>query len=413
MEAERLVLRLCVADADRDRLAAIGARRLDSAVGCQGGAHAERIPRAVGVPPAAAGFDPIGGRYRRERKRHSDLTGDRVDDEGVRLVEPLPAGAHVVRVGTDRHCGLGGRGRTSKLDEEPVRPIAELHVILPHAVILHRKLGAMRKVRGDGIELAVLDEGQGPAVLLLHGFPDSSYLWRHQVPALVGAGLRVIAPDLRGFGESDKPEDVEAYRLHHSVADVVAVLDALGVERAHVVGHDWGAGLAWAVAAFVPDRVERLVAMSVGHPAAQREPTIEQRQKAWYMLLFQFEGIAEELLQRDDWRLFREWTRGHGDLDRSLADLSRPGALTAGLNWYRANVHPARELGHRREFPVVAAPTLGIWSSGDDFLVEGPLLRSAEHVTGPWRYERIEGASHWLQLDAPERVNGLLLDHLG
>jgi pimeloyl-ACP methyl ester carboxylesterase len=271
----------------------------------------------------------------------------------------------------------------------------------------------MRKVRGDGIELAVLDEGQGPAVLLLHGFPDSSYLWRHQVPALVGAGVRVIAPDLRGFGGSDKPQDVEAYRLQHSVADVVAVLDALGIDRAHVVGHDWGAGLAWAVAAFVPDRVERLVAMSVGHPAAQREPTIEQRQKAWYMLLFQFEGIAEELLQRDDWRLFREWTRGHGDLDRSLADLSRPGALTAGLNWYRANVHPARELGHRREFPVVAAPTLGIWSSGDDFLVEGPLLRSAEHVTGPWRYERIEGASHWLQLDAPERVNELLLDHLG
>jgi pimeloyl-ACP methyl ester carboxylesterase len=270
----------------------------------------------------------------------------------------------------------------------------------------------MRRVQGDGVELAVLVEGEGPAVVLLHGFPDSSYVWRHQVPALAGAGFRVIAPDLRGFGASEKPADVEAYRLRHGLADVLAVLDALEVERAHVVGHDWGAGLAWTAAAFAPDRVERLVVMSVGHPAASREPSPEQRQKAWYMLLFQFEGVAEELLQRDDWRLFREWTRGNGDVERTVADLSQPGALTAGLNWYRANVHPSRELGPRRDFPAVAAPTLGIWSSGDDYLVEEPMLRSAEHVTGGWRYERIDGASHWLQLDKPEQVNALLLDFL-
>jgi pimeloyl-ACP methyl ester carboxylesterase len=270
----------------------------------------------------------------------------------------------------------------------------------------------MRRMQGDGVELAVLDEGAGRAVVLLHGFPDSSYVWRHQVPALVGAGYRVIAPDLRGFGASDKPADVEAYRLRHSLADVLAVLDALELERAHLVGHDWGAGLAWTVAAFAPERVERLVAMSVGHPAASREPTLEQRQKAWYMLLFQFEGVAEELLQRDDWRLFREWMRGNGDVEHIVADLSRPGALTAGLNWYRANVHPSRELGPRRYFPPVAAPTLGIWSSRDDFLVEEPMLRSEEHVTGEWRYERVDGASHWLQLDEAERMNALLLGFL-
>ena len=110
--------------------------------------------------------------------------------------------------------------------------------------------------------------------------------------------------------------------------------------------------------------------------------------------------------------LFREWTRGNGDVERTVADLSRPGALTAGLNWYRANVHPSRELGPRRDFPAVAAPTLGIWSSGDDYLVEEPMLRSDEHVTGGWRYERIDGASHWMQLDEPEQVNALLLDFL-
>jgi pimeloyl-ACP methyl ester carboxylesterase len=261
-------------------------------------------------------------------------------------------------------------------------------------------------------DLAVLDEGEGRPVLLLHGFPDSSHLWRNQIPALVGAGFRVVAPDLRGFGESEKTQEVEAYALRNLLGDVVAVLDELGIERAHVVGHDWGAGLAWVTAGFAPERVDRLVVMSVGHPNAFRTQTVEQREKSWYMLLFQFE-IAEDLLQRDDWKLAREWIRGHGDVELYLENLSRPGALTAALNWYRANTHPRRELGERIAFPAIAAPTMGIWSSGDDYLLEDPMLRSAEYVTGGWRYERIEGASHWLQLDEPERVNALLLDFLG
>jgi pimeloyl-ACP methyl ester carboxylesterase len=269
-----------------------------------------------------------------------------------------------------------------------------------------------RRVEGNGVTLAVVDEGAGPAVVLLHGFPDSSSLWRHQVPALVGAGFRVVAPDLRGFGESDRPAAVEEYELGRSVGDVLAVLDALEIERAHVVGHDWGAVVAWLTAAFAPGRVERLVAMSVGHPNALRDRTVEQREKAWYQLLFQFDA-AEELLPRDDWRLFRELLRGDGDLERYLADLSRPGALRAGLSWYRANLAPHLELAERPPVPAVAAPTLGIWSTGDNYLAERGMLRSAEHVTGPWRYERLEGASHWLQLDQPQRVNELLLDFLG
>jgi len=189
------------------------------------------------------------------------------------------------------------------------------------------------------------------------------------------------------------------------------VLDALGVERARVVAHDFGAGVAWLLAALHPERVERLVAMSVGHPGAQRR-TIEAREKAWYTLLFQFHGVAEELLSRDDWALFREWLQGAADVDRYVADLARPGALTAALSWYRANLHPARQLEPRRELPPIAAPTLGLWSSGDAYVNEEPMLRSADHVTGPWRYERIDGAGHWMQLDAPGRVNDLLVEFL-
>jgi pimeloyl-ACP methyl ester carboxylesterase len=268
----------------------------------------------------------------------------------------------------------------------------------------------VRRLAGDGVTLAVRDEGEGPPVLLLHGFPDSSHLWRHQIPALTAPGLRAIAPDLRGFGESDRPEEVEEYAIARSVADLVTLMDGLGIERAHVVGHDFGAGVAWALAMFLPERVDRLAVLSVGHPSA-RDRSIEQREKAWYQLLALFTGTAEELLRRDDWKLFRELLREDGDVERYIADLSRPGALTAGLNWYRANLDPSRELAPRA-FPSVAAPTLGLWSSGDNYLTEAFVLGSADHVTGPWRYERIEGASHWMQLDAPDRVNELLVEFL-
>jgi pimeloyl-ACP methyl ester carboxylesterase len=266
----------------------------------------------------------------------------------------------------------------------------------------------VRRIDADGVTLAVRDEGEGPPVLLIHGFPDSGDLWRNQVLALTSAGFRAIAPDLRGMGASGRPGD---YRLGRSVADMVAVLNTLEVEKATVVGHDWGAGVAWALAATQPDRVERLVAMSVGHPALRGHRTLESRQRAWYTLLFQFEE-AEAILRRDDWRLFREWAATHPDLDARIQALSEPGALTAGLGWYRANLHPARELDPPPALPAVQAPTLGLWSDGDVYLVEDFMERSGEFVDGEWRYERIEGASHWMQRDQPDRINALLLEFL-
>jgi pimeloyl-ACP methyl ester carboxylesterase len=263
-------------------------------------------------------------------------------------------------------------------------------------------------VDGVGIEYEVLGEGQ--PVLLLHGFPDSGRLWRHQAPALAGAGFRVIVPDLRGYGRSGKPEPVDAYSLPVLAGDVRAILASQGIKRAHVVGHDWGAALAWALASLAPGNVDHLVVLSVGHPATFLR-TLEQRQRSWYMLLFQFPGVAERWLADDNWANFRAWSR-HPDTDQVIADLEANGSLTPGLNWYRANVPPPAWAGPPPRLPPVQAPAMGVWSTADFALTEAQMTDSAANVAGPWRYERLDGPGHWMQLDAPDRVNSLLLDFL-
>lgn len=272
----------------------------------------------------------------------------------------------------------------------------------------------MPDITANGLRFFVVDEGDKGAapVVLLHGFPDTSYVWRNQIAALAGAGYRAIAPDLRGRGKSERPQRLEDYALSNIVADVAGIMDALGVERAHIVGHDWGAAVAWLFASLLPQRVDRLAVLSVGHPASGSHPTLEDLQKGWYRLLIQFPG-SEEVFQQDDWYLMRTLLQGGGDADRYLADLGEPGALTAGLNWYRANMSPQRLAGPPPQLPPVQAPTLGIFSTGDLYLTEDAMLRSAEHVKGPWRYERIEGVSHWIPVEAPEQLNRLLLEFLG
>ncbi len=136
----------------------------------------------------------------------------------------------------------------------------------------------MPEVTANALRFHLVDEGAGAPVVLLHGFPDTSYLWRHQVAALAGAGYRAIAPDLRGRGKSERPTQVEDYRLTTIVADVAAIMDALGVERAHVIGHDWGAATAWLVASLKPERVDRLIVASVGHPSTRGKPSLDELQ---------------------------------------------------------------------------------------------------------------------------------------
>jgi pimeloyl-ACP methyl ester carboxylesterase len=260
----------------------------------------------------------------------------------------------------------------------------------------------------DGVGLEVSAAGSGPAVLLLHGFPDTHELWRHQVPALTAAGFRPIAPDLRGFGASDRPG---TYDLGAHVGDLLGLLDRLEVATAHVVGHDWGAALGWLLAALAPDRVDSLTALSVGHPAAFARAGLAQREKSWYMLLFQFEGVAEQWLSAEEFANLREWS-GHPDADSVVARLAAPGALTAALGIYRHSLPPSSLVAPRPALPPITVPTLGVWSSGDRFLLEEPMIASGAYVTGPWTYTRVADAGHWLQLDRPDAVNQLLLDFL-
>jgi pimeloyl-ACP methyl ester carboxylesterase len=264
----------------------------------------------------------------------------------------------------------------------------------------------------DDIALHVHDEGEGQPVLLLHGWPDKGDVWRHQLAALVGNGYRVIAPDLRGFGDSDKPSDVDAYTAEKLVGDVVGVLEALSIGRVHLVGHDWGAAIAWLTAALLPERVATLTALSVGHPASFRAAGLAQREKSWYMLLFQFAGVAEHWLSDNDFANLRDWSR-HPEIEDVVKRLSDPAALTASLGPYRAILPPTTLIEPPLPLPPVQAPTMGVWSSDDLALTEGQMTGSAAQVAGEWRYERLDGVGHWLQLEAPDALNALLLDFLG
>ena len=267
-------------------------------------------------------------------------------------------------------------------------------------------------IKLDDVTLKVRDSGAGEPVVLLHGWPDSGDLWRCQTPALVAGGYRVIVPDLRGFGESSRPVEVDAYAAPQMVGDVIGVLDDLAVDRAHLIGHDWGAAIAWLTAALAPERVASLTALSVGHPAAFRDAGWDQREKSWYMLLFQFPGIAEQWLSADGFRNLREWS-AHPDIEAVVERLAHPEALTASLNLYRAILPPESLVASPMELPPVSVPAMGLWSTGDLALTEAQMTGSTAYLAGPWRYERLAGVGHWMQLEAPEAVNALLLDFLG
>jgi pimeloyl-ACP methyl ester carboxylesterase len=277
-----------------------------------------------------------------------------------------------------------------------------------------------RRIDVGEISLGALDAGSGSElVVLLHGFPELSHSWRHQIPELVAAGYRVVAPDLRGYGASDAPGEVSDYAFPKLVGDIVGLLRACGAERAHLVGHDWGGSIAWALAARAPHLVQSLTILNSPHPVASAETRQlpEQQQKSWYMLLFQFAGVAEEWLAKDDFANLRSFvfdtaapdTFPAEDREIVCAALARKGRLTAALNYYRANIPPENWLKPPPDLPPIAVPTTILWGEADAYMSAALLERSIQKVAGPLTVERLAGVSHWVQQEVPERVNELLL----
>lgn len=255
----------------------------------------------------------------------------------------------------------------------------------------------------DGVNLVVDLYGEGPTILLLHGWPDTSKLWDGVVPELAAAGYRVAVPDLRGCGRSDRPADVSSYQLQHLVSDVAGIVGALGGDPVVLVGHDWGAALAWASAILRPDLASALVAISVGHPTSFRSAGLAQQLRSWYMLLFHFEGLGEAFLRQNDHEAMRRWLN-HPRVDEVIAELERDGQMEAHLRWYRANIPPDVFVAEPRALPPVEVPVLGVWSSGDFALTEAQMTNSAGYCARGFTYVRLDGLGHWIPLEAPREL---------
>ncbi|MGC4895258.1 alpha/beta fold hydrolase [Micromonospora sp. DT31] len=256
--------------------------------------------------------------------------------------------------------------------------------------------------RGLTFEVRVDGPEDGDPVLLLHGFPQHSGEWDVVTPALHAAGLRTYALDQRGYSPGARPVAVEAYRIPELVADAAAVLDALGVTRAHVAGHDWGSIVAWGLAAAHPDRVRTLTAVSVPHPAAMGHALAtdpKQKVKSAYITLFRKPGTAEKVLLAWHGATLRRLLRGVGDAEavaRYAEPMREPGALTAALNWYRAMTG-----ADMKAVAPVAVPTTFVWSDKDVAIGRTAARACAAHVTGDYRFVVLPGVSHWIADEAP------------
>lgn len=235
---------------------------------------------------------------------------------------------------------------------------------------------------------------------------------------MLGKYFRAVAPDLRGYNESDRPEGEENYRLEILVEDVVGLVEKLGDGRGMVVGHDWGGVIAWAFASLHPDLTEKLVIMNAPHPSvmAERISSPEQSRRSWYISFFRKEREPEKFLEAENYAVLKEVLRSTAikpafkeeDLEKFVEAWSKPGALRAGINYYRANGPE----GQARKLPKVKVPTLVIWGKEDAFL-SLEVSRADEYVEAPYEVVYLENCGHWVQNEEPELVNRLLLEFLG
>ena len=264
---------------------------------------------------------------------------------------------------------------------------------------------------GLTFDVQVDGPAQGDPVLLLHGFPQNSTEWRAVAARLQAAGYQTIAPDQRGYSPGARPEDVREYRMDRLVSDAVALLEHRGLASAHVVGHDWGAAVAWSLTAAHPERVRTLTAISVPHPAAfaaALRSERDQRRKSAYMLFLRRPKTPERVLLAFDARAMRRLLRRSGmskaEIQGYVEPLQQPGALTAALNWYRASSGRVAAAT-----PPVTRPTTFLWSDRDPAIGRGSAEACGQYVESNYRFVELNGLNHWLPDQAPDRVAEAIL----
>lgn len=264
----------------------------------------------------------------------------------------------------------------------------------------------------DGLHFDVVDSGplDGEVIVLLHGWPERASSWRGVSALLNEAGYRTLAPDQRGYSPGARPKGRRAYEASRLARDVIALVDAAGVERVHLVGHDWGSAVAWATAMLHPDRLHSLTAVSVGHPGAFMRSFLrsDQARRSWYMLFFQLPKVPELLATRTDRmeRLLRRAGMREEELTRYRDEVLGAGALTTSLNWYRA----LPLSNPRTSATSVRVPTTMVWSDRDGALGRTGIEMTEAYVDADYDLVVIEGASHWIPTQEPERLATAILD---
>jgi pimeloyl-ACP methyl ester carboxylesterase len=274
------------------------------------------------------------------------------------------------------------------------------------------------EINGITMEVQAMGPAEGRPVILLHGFPEFWYSWRHQMPALAEAGFRVYAPDQRGYNRTSKQGPYDGATL---TQDIVALQDALGITHSDIVGHDWGAVVAWNFAAHHPERTRRLIILNGPHPEAYQDAMrkgLRQLRKSWYIFLFQIPRLPEKLISANDFGIVRKVFGAlpkrymtEADIRHYIDAMSQPGALTAMINWYRAIPGQLRKRTHPAPTANMETPTCVIWGERDealDKICNDTLARYVKHL----ELHYLPNSTHWVQLDDPEGVNRLMLDFL-
>jgi pimeloyl-ACP methyl ester carboxylesterase len=278
----------------------------------------------------------------------------------------------------------------------------------------------------NGIKIHYVTIGEGPLIVFLHGFPEFWRSWRHQI-SYFSKKYKVVALDMRGYGETERPVDVGEYRIEKIVRDVTEIIDSLGQKKATIVGHDWGGAVAWVTAMINPSAVEKLIVMNAPHPAIVQRNAFRnytQMQKSWYMFFFLLDNAPEKVLSRNNFEMLKHMFKISikrtdrfslsSDIEEYVSSWNKEGGITGGLNYYRANLNKEfwGNLDEGIPFPKIKIPMLQIWAEDDIFLGKELAEETKEFVDAPFSLKFIPHCGHWVQQEAPEEVNQMMEEFL-